>query len=268
MAAQLINKSVGRGGVNAPADVEKVQTLLKSKKVYEGRVDKICGPKTITAIEKFQTHFMRSPDGRVDANGTTWKKLTGMLPMGAALPAQSATAATTATIQVAGLDWPLDINSMKRGTMGTFGMVRNQGTRPHHGWDIFATVGTPIYAVADGTVHSICTTRYDGNPTKYGMYIILRLSLPDFGNDIFAFYGHLDQVGVSSIQSVRCGQQIGRAGCSGNAFGMTGNDQHLHFEFRKTPLPVGGQQGLALRYDPKDLYGILPNNMNIQRVGA
>jgi len=68
--------------MNAPADVEKVQTLLKSKKIYQGRVDKNCGPKTITAIKKFQAHFMRMPDGRVDANGSTWKKLTGVLPMG------------------------------------------------------------------------------------------------------------------------------------------------------------------------------------------
>jgi len=104
MATQQINKSVGRGGVNAPADVEKVQTLLKSKKVYEGRVDKICGSKTITAIEKFQAHFMRSPDGRVDANGTTWKKLTGMLPMGAALPAQAASTDNTERL-LSGRQW-------------------------------------------------------------------------------------------------------------------------------------------------------------------
>jgi len=88
MAVQQINKSVGRGGVNAPADVEKVQTLLKNKNLYSGKVDKICGPKTIDAIVKFQSHFMRTPDRRVDANGTTWKKLTGVLPMGAPLPAQ------------------------------------------------------------------------------------------------------------------------------------------------------------------------------------
>jgi len=89
MATQQINGSVGLGGLNAPADTEAVQTLLTEKKVYRGKIDKLCGPKTVEAIKEFQANFMRRPDGLIDPNGITWKKLTGMVPMGPPLPRES-----------------------------------------------------------------------------------------------------------------------------------------------------------------------------------
>jgi peptidoglycan hydrolase-like protein with peptidoglycan-binding domain len=86
-ATQRIAGSVGQGVVGSREDVIKVQTLLKEKKLYEGMINGQCNPETIAAIKKFQTHFMRVPDGRIDPNGITWKKLTGQSPMGMPLPA-------------------------------------------------------------------------------------------------------------------------------------------------------------------------------------
>jgi len=171
-------------------------------------------------------------------------------------------------IEVAGLDWPLDINCMKRGLMGTFGLVRNNRTRPHHGWDIYARLGTPCYAVADGKVVDVSHTANDGVAGTYGRYIILKLFLPGFKWDIYAFYAHLQRVGVAREQTVRIGEQIGLTGKSGNAFNLTGAiNEHLHFEFRRIPYisPVPESDGLDLRFDPAYLYGIVPNNMNMPR---
>jgi hypothetical protein len=41
-----------------------------------GDDDGHCGPYTVQSIKKFQLRFMRNPDGRVDAGGRTWKRLT------------------------------------------------------------------------------------------------------------------------------------------------------------------------------------------------
>jgi peptidoglycan hydrolase-like protein with peptidoglycan-binding domain len=41
-----------------------------------GGDDGHCGPYTVQSIKKFQLRFMRNPDGRVDAGGRTWERLT------------------------------------------------------------------------------------------------------------------------------------------------------------------------------------------------
>jgi len=91
MATQKIIGPVGQGGIeaNAPEDVRKVQTLLKGIGVYQGRVDALCGPKTIAAIRTFQARFMKRPDGLIEPHGNTWKRLTGQIPVALPLPPES-----------------------------------------------------------------------------------------------------------------------------------------------------------------------------------
>jgi hypothetical protein len=72
--------AVGSGGRNLRDDVVKVQTLLVARGFVLGKVDGICGYKTLTAIRAFQSGFMRVPDGRIDPAGLTWKKLSGAAP--------------------------------------------------------------------------------------------------------------------------------------------------------------------------------------------
>lgn len=81
---QRIGASVGRsGGVNRAADVRIVQGLLNNVPPASGgpspklQVDGLCGPRTLDAIQKFQTrHFgMGGADGRVDPTGRTLAKL-------------------------------------------------------------------------------------------------------------------------------------------------------------------------------------------------
>src|SRR5277367_3374272 len=70
-----ISQSVGKGGINIRQDVVTVQQLLKNAGLNPGAADGICGPKTIATILQYQRQFLPSPDGRIDPNGTTWKRL-------------------------------------------------------------------------------------------------------------------------------------------------------------------------------------------------
>lgn len=76
-----ITASVGRGGINARADVREVQRALNIWLGREGRpalpVDGDAGPRTIAAIEEFQARVLgiARPDGRIDPGGRTWRAL-------------------------------------------------------------------------------------------------------------------------------------------------------------------------------------------------
>ena len=79
---ELIDQSVGKGGRNVFKDVAVVQHLINgclhmltplSPLEADGKI----GPKTVGAIQAFQEKVMsmKKPDGRVDPNGNTLKKL-------------------------------------------------------------------------------------------------------------------------------------------------------------------------------------------------
>ncbi len=75
--ASHISQSVGASGRNRREDVSTVQTLLTRQGMSLGRIDGLCGPRTVRAIMDFQARFLSRPDGRVDPNGTTWRHLMG-----------------------------------------------------------------------------------------------------------------------------------------------------------------------------------------------
>lgn len=83
---ERISGSVGRGGDNQPVDVTLIQKLLNSYNIPDQdiplKVDGIAGEKTYKRIETFQKTIllMAHPDGRVDPEGKTFKKLAGMQP--------------------------------------------------------------------------------------------------------------------------------------------------------------------------------------------
>lgn len=74
---QRLGGSVGQGGKNDRNDVELVQQQLADNGVDPGPIDGLVGPKTIAAIRKFQSGFLRNPDGRVDPDGRTFRELIG-----------------------------------------------------------------------------------------------------------------------------------------------------------------------------------------------
>lgn len=80
-----ISGSVGLNGLNRNQDVRLIQQLLNKAGVNAGQVDGMAGPKTKDAILRFQRSFLSSPDGRVDPNGQTIRRLNA-LPGGNVAP--------------------------------------------------------------------------------------------------------------------------------------------------------------------------------------
>lgn len=112
-----------------------------------------------------------------------------------------------------------------------------RGTRVHQGADLLATLGQPVYAVADGTltdqwIAGNSNALLSGNAWR----------LDDTGGTYY-FYAHLAGFapGLTEGSTVRRGQVIGYVGDTGNP--GTGN-YHLHFEVHLgggaavNPLPL------------------------------
>lgn len=97
----------------------------------------------------------------------------------------------------------------------TSGFGRRWG-RMHEGIDMAGTMGSPVYATADGTV------THAGWESGYGNMVEIR---HDFG--IVTRYGHLSKVRVEKGQRVSRGERIGDMGNTGRSTGT-----HLHYEVR------------------------------------
>ena len=93
----------------------------------------------------------------------------------------------------------------------------NEGEEFHTGVDFVATIGTNVYAVADGTV-----TLSKNSRTGYGNEIVIN---HDFG--FSSRYAHLEKILVKEGEKVQRGQLIGKVGSSGRSTGP-----HLHYEVR------------------------------------
>ena len=106
----------------------------------------------------------------------------------------------------------------------------------HHGEDIFAATGTPLLAVADGTLHTIGFNRIGG----------YRLWLRDTQGDEF-YYAHLSAYSPLAVEgrSVRAGDVIGFVGATGDA---DGGPPHLHFEIHPAAMLGLGYDGVVAPY--------------------
>jgi hypothetical protein len=102
--------------------------------------------------------------------------------------------------------------------------------RWHHGDDLFAPLGTPVVAVASGTINRVGWERLGG----------WRLWVRDRAGDQF-YYAHLSGYAPTALRSnrVEAGDVIGFIGNTGDAFTTS---PHLHFEVHPRPL-------LHLAYD-------------------
>ncbi|MFE3442286.1 M23 family metallopeptidase [Nocardia sp. NPDC059180] len=100
----------------------------------------------------------------------------------------------------------------------------------HNGIDVAGPIGTPIYAVANGTV-------IDAGPAQgFGLWVRIR---HDDGS--ISVYGHMYDFFVSVGERVPAGMQIARMGNRGDSTGP-----HLHFEVIVGGQHVDPQRWLAL----------------------
>jgi len=102
----------------------------------------------------------------------------------------------------------------------SFGVKRvfngKPASQPHTGTDYTTPVGTPVLAVADGTVTVAEDLFFEGN----AVFI-------DHGDGLISMYFHLSDIKVEAGQEVKKGHTLGRVGSTGRATGP-----HLFFGVR------------------------------------
>jgi len=137
------------------------------------------------------------------------------LARGAATPAAAIT-----TADLGQLDWPVEGRILYQ-----FGTATgpNNTRIPWHGIGIGAPTGTPVRAIASGTVSLAGPMR-----------TYLTSVLIDHGGGYYSFYGSLSDAVVTPGERVVKGQVLGHVGG-----GSSEQGSHLHFEIR-------GQGGIAL----------------------
>jgi murein DD-endopeptidase MepM/ murein hydrolase activator NlpD len=106
----------------------------------------------------------------------------------------------------------------------------------HHGEDIFAPLGTPLLACADGTIHTVGFNRLGG----------YRLWLRDESGNEF-YYAHLSAYSPLAVEgnTVEAGDVVGFVGDTGDAEGGT---PHLHFEIHPAAMLGLGYDGVVAPY--------------------
>ena len=111
-----------------------------------------------------------------------------------------------------------------------YGRVRENAVgclRWHRGFDYYAPKGTPIYSVGNGTVSLV------QNHPDYGLCILITHKRQK--KTYYSFYAHLSAVSVKYGDKVQKGKVIGKSGTTGNAYNLTDQEEHLHFEYRTSP---------------------------------
>lgn len=221
--------------------LKQVSGLLTARKPLNKKesIDK----ETIKVIEEFQRKVCKFTkiDGRIDPNGIT----IGIL-------INASTLASKAT----GVVWPLKNNVIRKRKLNhTFGMVRNNKTKPHQGWDFEAKVGTPVCAISFGIVEEV---RDKGS---YGKQILL--SFKHNNTSYFAFYAHLKSVSVKKGDIVVPKQKIALSGKSGSAESLPEAEDHLHFEIRTRRYVSLGLKG---RVSPVKIFGRCPLKSSIVQI--
>jgi murein DD-endopeptidase MepM/ murein hydrolase activator NlpD len=124
------------------------------------------------------------------------------------------------------------VYGVSRFVADTFGAFRGDVSGGwHHGDDIFAAVGTPVLAIADGVVFSVGWNSVGG----------WRLWLRDARGNEF-YYAHLSAYSPLAVDGafVRAGDVLGFVGDTGDA---EGTPSHLHFEIHPVRLLGRGYDG-------------------------
>ncbi len=134
---------------------------------------------------------------------------------------------------IAATQRPLFVLPAKGEFTSTFG---SRWGAMHAGVDIAGPIGTPIYAVEDGTIISA------GPASGFGLWVRLQAA-----DGTITVYGHVNTMTVTVGQHVMAGDQIATIGNRGDSTGP-----HLHFEVWRggttkiDPLPWLAQRGISL----------------------
>ena len=101
----------------------------------------------------------------------------------------------------------------------------------HKGLDISGPLGSPVKAMAEGTVE------FAGRRGGFGNCVMLK-----HANGFETLYGHLSQILVRVGEKIEIGQTIGKIGSTGRSTGP-----HLHYEIHKNGQQINPQSFLTLK---------------------
>ncbi len=120
------------------------------------------------------------------------------------------------------------------------------GDRHHHGVDLFADIGTSVYAMAQGIVTHV------GDGQSIGISCTMK-DKPGSDHSVIVFYAHLSEVDVTLNQQVALVYKIGETGITGADFLQNYPDEHhLHIKIITNWWPSGFEG----RIDSNDFFDI------------
>lgn len=116
------------------------------------------------------------------------------------------------------LGWPLEnvFVTQQFGKTSASGRLYASGT--HNGVDFRASVGTPILAMADGTVVGVGDTDLTCYGASFGKFVFIK-----YNNGLSSTFGHLSLIKSKEGDTVRRGEVVGYSGATGHVTGP-----HLH----------------------------------------
>jgi murein DD-endopeptidase MepM/ murein hydrolase activator NlpD len=120
---------------------------------------------------------------------------------------------------------PRGVPVFEAGISAEFGMRRNPfgaGLHFHEGIDLVRSLGTPVYATADGMVNRAKSSRINGH------YVVI-----DHGYGNKTLYAHLSRYTVAPNMKIKRGQLLGYIGSTGRSTGP-----HLHYGLYQHGKPV------------------------------
>ena len=138
------------------------------------------------------------------------------------------------------LSWPLDYVLITQRFGKTVSSERLYVSGSHSGMDFRASVGTPVYAVADGVVKGTGDTDQTCPNASFGKWVFIEHQ----GLGLSSTSGHLSGIKVSEGQKVSTGDIIGYAGNTGRS-----TAPHLHLTIYATE-GVNGEEGVRVTNRP------------------
>ncbi len=223
-----IGASVGRwdkGAVNNQADVKTVQQMLRHVALIlddrtlnpgddDGEIARDAQQSdTVKAVIAFQSRLFANPDGLIEPGRRTWRELVRVLEGGT--PGEVPDPGTPGGRQ---FFFPLahvpDVNWTD--SPRSFGANRSNN-RAHAACDLYAPLGTTIYAITDGTV-------IRGPYSFYAQTFAIEVDHGDF----IARYGEVQETAfVREGDHVKAGQRIAKVG---RLVGISVPSPMLHLE--------------------------------------
>jgi len=154
---------------------------------------------------------------------------------------------------------------------GSYGSVRNNGTRFHEGIDLFPmrrdAHGEPldeVFAAMSGIVRYVNS---DPKHSSYGRYVVLEHD--EHSPAIYTLYAHLASVDSALLRAsdeervrVCAGQVLGRMGRSADGYVIPKARAHLHFEMGLRLTDDFGWWYAACGFDDPNHHGVF-NGMNL-----